>query len=184
METKEVIRKETIRRLQDQDPHLREERSLSIQKKLLSNEGFEVARTVMIYVSLPTEVNTGYFIKKALERGKKVVVPYIEPNSNTIIATELKTIEDLEKGPLGIYQPKEGLKDKIPIGEIDLLVVPAIAYDKSNMRLGRGKGYYDRFLSRVELNSVKTIGVAFNFQIIDYLPRDPHDKPVSLVITD
>ena len=184
METKESIRKETIRRLRDQDPRLREERSIKIQKKLLSDEGFKVAGTVMSYVSLPTEVNTEYFNKTALEQRKKVVVPYIGPNSNTIVAAELKRIEDLEKGPFGIYQPKDGTTNKIPAEEIDLVIVPAIAYDEDNVRLGRGKGYYDRFLSGQGSILEKTIGLAFSFQVFEHLPRGPHDRPVSRVITD
>ena len=68
--------------------------------------------------------------------------------------------------------------------EIDLIVVPAIAYDKANMRLGRGKGYYDNFLGAEELRSTPAIGLAFHFQVVDLLPSDSHDIPVSRVITD
>ena len=181
---KEEIRKETIRRLRDQDPSLREERSRKAQEKLLSCEEFRVSKTVMTYVSLPEEVNTNYLNTEALKRGKRVAVPYIEPHGQTIIASELSEIEHLEKGPFGIYQPKDGFARTIPLKEIDLVVVPAVAYDKKNMRLGRGKGYYDKFLAREELSSIKTIGLAFHFQIVDSLPPDPHDRPVSRVITD
>ena len=182
---KEEIRKEIIRRLRDQDPSLREQRSRRIQEELLSSGEFRVSRTVMTYVSLPTEVDTYYFIEEALKRGKRVAVPYIEPQDQTITASELTEIEDLEKGPFGIYQPKEGLAGrKIPLEEIDLIVVPAIAYGTGNMRLGRGKGYFDRFLAREDLSPAKTIGLAFHFQVIDTLPSAPHDRPVLRVITD
>ena len=183
-ERKEEIRKEKLRRLRDQKPSLREERSRKIQEELLSSEEFRVSKTVMTYVSLPLEVNTCYFNEEALKRGKRVAVPYIEPNSQTIIASELTAIENLEKGPFGIYQPKKGLAGTIPLGEIDLVVVPLIAYDTKNMRLGRGKGYYDRFLANRDLSPAKTIGLAFHFQVTDSLPPDPHDRPVSRVITD
>jgi len=183
-ERKEEIRKEKIRRLRGQGPSLREERSRKIQEKLLSSEEFRAARTVMTYVSLPTEVDTYYLNEEALKQGKRVAVPYIEPNSQTIIASELTAIKNLEKGPFGIYQPKEGLAGTIPLREIDLVVVPLIAYDKKNMRLGRGKGYYDRFLASKDLSSAKAIGLAFHFQAADSLPSDPHDRPVSRVITD
>ena len=184
IEKKKEIRKEIIRRLVDQSPELREERSRNIIDKLLLSEEFKVASTVMTYVSLPTEVSTEYLNQEALKQGKKVAVPYIEPETNELIASEITTIECLKKGPLGIYQPTEDLVKRIPLEEIDLIIVPAIAYDANNLRLGRGKGYYDRFLSEGSLASVKTVGLAFNFQIVDSLPITSHDIPVGKVITD
>jgi len=170
--------------LREQEPSLREERSRKIQQKLLSCEEFRASKIVMTYVSLPSEVDTTYFNKKALEQGKRVVVPYIDTANQRIIASELSSAGCLVKGPLGIYQPEDGLAGTIPLKEIDLIVVPGIAYDKRNMRLGRGKGYYDRFLANEELSSATTIGLAFRFQIVDSLSFDPHDKPVFRVLTD
>ena len=178
------IRKEINRHLRDQDPSLRAERSAKIQEKLLVSEEYKASRVVMMYVSMPTEVSTEHLIKESLKQGKRVAVPYIGTNDLEITASEIKTIEDLEEGPYGIYQPKEGLKSVIALKDIDLIVVPAIAYDRDNRRLGRGKGYYDRFLSQPDLESAVTIGLAFNFQILDSLPTDPHDIPVARVITD
>lgn len=183
-EQKRERRKEIRRRLRDQGPLLRAERSRMIQEKLLSCDEFRASRTVMTYVSLPTEVDTYYLNEEALKQGKRVAVPYIEPDDPTIIASELTAIECLEEGPYGICQPKSGLDRPIPLKEIDLIVVPAIAFDKSNMRLGRGKGYYDNFLANRDLSGSKTIGLAFHFQVVDHLPSDPHDRPVSRVITD
>ena len=138
----------------------------------------------MTYVSLPTEVNTDMLNKEAMKQGKRVVVPYLGPDSNIITASELTSIDDMEKGPFGIRQPKKGLAGAIPLKEIDLIVVPAIAYDKKNMRLGRGKGCYDTFLASVDLSSATTIGLAFRFQILNDLPADSHDRPVTRVITE
>ncbi|MDD4956991.1 MAG: 5-formyltetrahydrofolate cyclo-ligase [Candidatus Omnitrophica bacterium] len=181
---KEEIRKEMIRRLKGQAPSARDKKSLKIQKEVLASEEFKGSRTVMAYVSLPSEVGTDQFIQEAMERGKRIVVPYIGPDDQRIIASELTSVEELEKGPFGISQPGQGRFKAIPLKEIDLIVVPAIAYDKKNMRLGRGKGYYDRFLAEEGLSSANTIGVAFNFQIVDEIPSDPHDRPVQRVITD
>ncbi|MFH1878236.1 MAG: 5-formyltetrahydrofolate cyclo-ligase [Candidatus Omnitrophota bacterium] len=184
IERKEEIRKEINRRLREQDPLIREEKSGKIQKKLLTLHEFQACRTVMLYVSLPAEVDTRGILEEALKQGKRVVVPYIGRDSREITASELKAMEYLEKGPLGIFQPGESFLNKVPLKEIDLIVVPGIAYDKKNMRLGRGKGYYDRFLSNEELLFSDTIGIAFSFQVVDALPVCPHDRPVSMVITD
>lgn len=170
--------------MHDQAPSLIEERSRKIQEKLLGSEEFKAGSLIMTYVSLPAEVDTHYLNKTALEEGKRVAVPYLDPGDRSMTVVEITSMDRLEKGPFGIYQPKEGLFKKISLKEIDLIVVPAIAYDRKNIRLGRGKGYYDRFLSSPELSSSKTIGLAFQFQVLDSLPSDLHDKPVLRVITD
>ena len=181
---KEELRKELFRRLREQEPSQRKERSEIIQKKLLSCEEFQDSKTVMIYVSLPTEVSTERCIREALRQGKRLAVPYIEPQGTEIIAFELNSMEYLEKGPFGIYQPRKDLGKSVPLKEIDVIVVPAVAFDKKNMRLGRGKGYYDRFLSNEQLAGASTVGLAYNFQIVDSVPSDSYDIPVSRVITD
>ena len=82
----------------------------------------------------------------------------------------------------GIYQPRKGHVKEVPLQDIDLIVVPGIAVDKNNVRLGRGHGYYDRFLCAVP-NHTRTIGLAFDFQVVEYLPQDSHDVPVWKTIT-
>ncbi len=138
----------------------------------------------MTYVSMPTEVDTYYLNEEALKQGKRIIVPYIDPETHEMIATELLSLNYLKEGPFGIYQPEGGLVKPVPLKEIDLVVVPAIAYDKKNMRLGRGKGYYDRFLAGARPSGTKIVGLAFHFQVVDVLPSDPHDKSVFRVITD
>ncbi|MGB2629802.1 MAG: 5-formyltetrahydrofolate cyclo-ligase [Candidatus Omnitrophota bacterium] len=181
--SKEEIRKELIRQLREQDPSLRKDRSRKVQDELLSSLEFKESRVVMAYVSLPTEVDTHYFIRKMLERGKKLAVPCINTVSQSIIASELTSIDELVEGPFGIHEPENGPAKAVPLKEIDLIVVPGIAFDRQNMRLGRGKGYFDRFLANEELSSSKTIGLAFSFQIVDALPVDAHDRPVHRVIS-
>ena len=181
---KDEIRKEIKRLLLAQDASAREEKSRVIREKLLASEEFRKSRTVMTYVSLPSEVDTSRFNEEALKRGKRVAVPYLGTADQEILASEITSVDSLVKGPFGIFEPKDGGKRTIPLEEIDLIVVPAIAFDRNNMRLGRGKGYYDRFLSRPDLTSTKTIGIAYSFQITDPLPQDPHDRPVHRVLTD
>jgi 5-formyltetrahydrofolate cyclo-ligase len=181
---KEEIRKEIFSKLREQDPSLWRERSRKVQEKLLSSNEYQNSKVVMAYVSLPTEVDTQEIIKETLERGKKLAVPSIDTVSQTMVATELTSIDDLAEGHFGIKEPKDGPAGAIKPEEIDLIVVPGRAFDKKNMRLGRGKGYYDKFLANKDLSSAKTIGLAFEFQVIDSLPSDPHDVPVYRVITE
>ena len=167
-----------------QDPSSRALRSRIIQEKVFSSDDFRDSSVIMMYVSMPAEVDTYEIIKKSLEEGKRVVVPYVDTTNQTMVASELLSINDLVEGPFGIKQPKDGPARSVQLEEIDLIVVPGIAFDKKNMRLGRGKGYYDHFLAAKELSSAKTIGLAFRFQVLESIPVLPHDKPVSRVISD
>ena len=170
--------------MRSQDLGERKIKSHEIKRRLFKDRDFQAAESVMFYISLDYEVNTRGMIEEAIRSGKRVIVPYIGTDKKTITATQITNIKNLKKGPFGIYQPEKDSVKEIPLKEIDLIVVPAIAYGTDNVRLGRGKGYYDKFLASKELSSVHTIGLAFHFQIIDFLPTDPHDRPVDKVITD
>jgi len=157
-------------------------KSNKIMKKLFSSREFKKAQIVMFYASKAEEVNTYTMIDEALKMGKKVALPHCT-SQKTIIPKEITSKDkDLEKGEYGVYEPKERCNNIEP-KDIDLVIVPGLAFDKKNIRLGRGKGYYDRFLKDLP-ERISSIGVAFDFQIIGTLPKDSHDVPVSKVITD
>jgi 5-formyltetrahydrofolate cyclo-ligase len=100
-----------------------------------------------------------------------------------LIAGEIKDrAMDLERQHFGIYQPRQGHAREVPLHDIDLVVVPGVAFDKNNVRLGRGHGYYDKFLSGLP-EDTKAIGLAFDFQVVEHLPKDSHDIPVWKTIT-
>ena len=165
------------------DRSLRTENGLKIQKKLIETEEFKRAKCIMSYVSILEEVSTDYLNSKILESGKKLAVPYIDINKKEMHASMIRTLKDLSDGPLGTKVPKDGLNNIVFLEEIDLIVVPAVAYDKNNNRLGRGGGYYDSFLSNLTGNT-RTIGLAFKCQLVDSLPLADHDIPVNMVISD
>lgn len=181
---KQLIRKKITRTLREQGPELRSRKSRAITNKIIASEQFERSGTVMVYVSLPTEVDTTEIIKEAWERGKRVAVPFIEEKDRKMLkVSELSSFEDLTSGLMGTKQPSDELIKPIPDKEIDLVLVPAIAFDRQNNRLGRGGGHYDRFLASTELDAF-TAGLAFRCQIVDDLPKDPHDIAVDLVISE
>ena len=154
-----------------------------IKGKLFNEEVFKNASVVMFYVSLKDEVNTFNMIDEAIKTGKRVCVPVILKEEKRLIAGEIKDrAMDLERQHFGIYQPKKGHAREVPLHNIDLVVVPGIAFDKDNVRLGRGHGYYDRFLSGLP-KGTRTIGLAFDFQVVEHLPKDSHDIPVWKTIT-
>jgi len=161
----------------------KKQKSGIIKDKLFNEKAFKEAKVVMFYVSLKDEVSTLSMIDEAIKIGKRVCVPVIIKEEKRLIAGEIKDrTMDLERQHFGIYQPKAGHVKEVPLEDIDVIVVPGIAFDKKNVRLGRGHGYYDRFLCALP-NDTKTIGLAFDFQVLEDLPKDSHDIPVWKTIT-
>lgn len=178
---KHRIRKEIRGKLGLQSKEERAEKSALVKEKLFRLEEFKKAECVMFYVSLPEEVDTSEMIGEALKAGKKVCVPITIEDSRSLVASEIDESSILEKGPCGTRQPKESDLRPVPLEDIDLVVVPGVAFDCCNVRLGRGHGYYDRFLKLLPKDTV-TIGLAFDFQLVEGLPKDSHDVPVSKTI--
>jgi len=179
---KHKIRQEIGARIKAYSELEKARKSVIIKDRLFKEKEFDKAQVVMFYVSLKDEVDTLMMIDEAIGTGKRVCVPVILKEEKKLIAAEIKDRkEDLERQHFGICQPKAGKVREVPLRDIDLVIVPGVAFDKKNVRLGRGHGYYDRFM-RCLPASTKTIGLAFDFQVVDRLPQDPHDVPVCKVI--
>jgi 5-formyltetrahydrofolate cyclo-ligase len=143
---------------------------------------FAEARTVMLYVPIPGELDCLAAVRAGWERGKTVLVPRVSPSQAGVMhAIRIDSEDDLEPGSYGIREPREGTP--WPLDEIDMIVVPALAFDRAGHRLGRGGGFYDRFLARRSAGSV-ACGVGFSLQIAPELPREAHDQPLDMVVTD
>ena len=185
MEAKKALRKKMKLKIESQKVSERRQRSSVIHKKLFSNEDFLKSKCLMLYCSRGTgEVETGPIIKKALKAGKKVVLPVTLVRDKNIKPVYLKDIRRLEKGPYGIYEPRGPLNKKpAALKDIDLVIVPGVAFDKNHNRIGRGEGYYDNFLRRFPKGRSK-IGLGFRFQLLDEVPATKRDIPLTGVITD
>ncbi|VAX37495.1 5-formyltetrahydrofolate cyclo-ligase [hydrothermal vent metagenome] len=158
-------------------------KSKVIQEKLFKLPEFYKSATIFFYASFGEEVETFEMMKQAKVLGKKIGLPKIARNKNFFIPAFVEYLDhDLEDGPFGIKQPKEGCT-QMSLEDIDLAVVPGVAFDKTNNRLGRGGGYYDRFLKQLPKDT-PTIGLAFDFQVVDTLLQEEHDISVSCVITN
>lgn len=133
--------------------------------------------TFMLYYPHRKEVDTRNLIKKLLTLRKNIALP-------KVMGMELKAvlIKDLDSLALGYAGIKEPIGQEILPKNIDLVVVPAVAYDKEGYRLGYGKGYYDRFLPKLRKDCIK-VGFAYDFQIVEKIPHQPYDFKVDMVIT-
>lgn len=153
------------------------ERSRKIQDNLFSLSQYANSRTIMFFVSFSSEVDTHEMIKEAL-KNKVVVVPKVVHHE--IEPSVIIDLGNLVPGRFGILEPIEIMK--IAYKNIDLVLVPGIAFDREGNRIGYGFGHYDRFLAKVP-KAIK-IGLAFDFQIVDHIPKETHDVAVDFIVTE
>lgn len=151
--------------------------SRAIMNRLFEMEEYKEANHVMFYVSYDNEVKTHEMIIKTLSSPKKVSVPLLEKEK--IIPVEIRRWDELKPGAYGILEPRHKKESKI--SEIELVVVPGVAFEEGGYRIGHGLGCYDDFLKKVK--GLK-IGLAFEFQIIPEIPREEHDVSVDKIITE
>ena len=153
------------------------EKSNKIKNNLFSFNQYKKAKTIMFFVSFNSEVNTHEMIKDAL-KSKTVVVPKVV--NHEIEPSIIIDFESLVHGKFGVLEPIETMR--VAYKNIELVLVPGIVFDKRGHRIGYGYGYYDKFLKKVP--KAFKIGLAFDFQVIDKIPKEQYDMPVDLIITE
>jgi 5-formyltetrahydrofolate cyclo-ligase len=175
-------RQEIKNRLIHLDPQARVEKSKQICRNLTSMEEFRKAATVMMYLSTAYEVDTTAAILHCWQQGKTVVVPKVSWQQRHMIPVEINSLEaGIATGTYGLRNPTTGRP--MPAEDIDLIVTPLLAFDKKGNRLGRGGGYYDRFLASEGLRAI-ICGLAFSEQMVDDVPTEAHDVPLEFVVTE
>jgi 5-formyltetrahydrofolate cyclo-ligase len=176
--TKKIIRSKILARLKTHKEEDRNRKSKIIQKKLLRTLAFHRAKTIMFFNSLSGEVDTQEMIEQAHSLGKKIAVP-ITCGRGLIKPALLRRGMSMVCGRYGIREP--ATRRFISLRNIDLVIVPGVAFDKQGNRLGRGKGYYDAFLHKLPKTAI-SIGLAFDFQILPLVPTTPSDMRVNKVL--
>jgi 5-formyltetrahydrofolate cyclo-ligase len=138
------------------------------------------AQTILFYAPLPDEPDIWPLLAVTGGAGKQVFLPRFLADTTTYTACQIKTPEtDLQLGQFGIREPTESCP-QIPLNRLDLILVPGVAFDLHGRRLGRGKGFYDRLLAAVRGT---TCGVAFDEQIVNEVPVEPHDVLLNCILT-
>ncbi|MBP3712700.1 MAG: 5-formyltetrahydrofolate cyclo-ligase [Bacteroidaceae bacterium] len=145
---------------------------------VLASAWWREAGTLLLYYPLADEVDVRLLIRVAFESGKRVLLPVVRGDE-----LELRLYEgeaSLMEGAFGIMEPTGPLFPSEQYGEIELAIIPGMAFDRSGHRLGRGRGYYDRLLPR--LPEARLVGVCFSFQLLDEVPADSHDVSMQEVM--
>ena len=173
MEKSDIRRKIKALRtmLSDEDKNSAAE---EVFEQLEKTAAFLLADKILMYHSLPDELQTIAFLKK-WGSSKKFFLPRVNGVNLDILPYDQSRLE------LGSFQIEEPTGDDLTDpAEIELIIVPAVAFDRNGNRLGRGKGFYDRLLQTTRATK---IGVGYDFQLIEEIPAEPHDVPMDMVIT-
>lgn len=165
------------------DEQARHEASVRACRRAADLEEFQHANVIMLYMPLPGEVDLTSLALRCFQSGKTVCVPRVDWIRRDMSPVEALSFDDrvMDVDEHGVRVPR----DQRPIDPslIDLAVVPGLAFDATGHRLGRGGGYYDRFLRRLHPKAL-LVGLAFDMQIVDEVPVNDRDVPVDVVATD
>lgn len=178
--------RQRLREIQNRlDPQWIRQASQSIQDTIRHLPEYRTARAVMSYVSMGKEVQTHQLLSAMQEDGKIVVIPWCKGDDLRLF--RFTTFDELERGTLGILEPRIAFRlqhDRLfGSQDLDLILVPGLGFDRHGNRLGRGRGYYDRFLKTVPPNAVR-VGLSFECQLVEAIPASPDDEQVDLIVTE
>lgn len=189
--TKNEIRKLVKQQIKNISSEQKVEYSAIICKKIIESKEFLEADVVLCFMALPDEPNIWDVINQAFNSNKRVAIPRIKSGTSQMDFYLLKSDEDLQNqfisGSYNILEPKDDLeKFKFCDEEKTLFLIPGVAFTNDGNRLGRGKGFYDIYLSKIIENCRKKnccfMGVCFDVQKMDFLPTDIHDVKMDKVI--
>ncbi len=162
----------------------RKKKSRVILNKLVKLSAYRRARTVCFFVGMPTEVDTCPMIQHAIDHGKRVLLPLVNLETKALKLYEVRDLKsDMRPGPFGILEPDPKITKRVSPKKADCVLVPGLAFDLKNRRLGRGAGFYDRFLKKLRPRTPK-IGLAFSFQVVSEVPHEKHDVTLDRVLTE
>jgi 5-formyltetrahydrofolate cyclo-ligase len=178
--TKATLRSEIRAISKKNSPEKRAATSVQLCAKLKGQAFFQTAATVLFFAPLPTEVDLWPLLEESFGTEKIVALPRFDSTSQSYIACRVQSLRDeIISGQFSIREPHKNCAE-IPSREIDLILVPGIAFDLHGRRLGQGKGFYDRLLTGIR--GVKC-GIAFDEQIVEKIPIEPHDVRMDFILT-
>jgi len=173
---KHIIRQQLLARRRRLDEAACRDLSLQIQQRLIDSDCFSRAATLALYSPVHNEVRTDRLLRVAQTLGKRICYPRVCGEQLRFVA--IGSAADLQSGTFGVAEPTSG--PVLSVEQIDLIVVPGVAFDRSGFRLGYGKGFYDRELSRKGCDAI-SVGLCYGFQICPTLPIEAHDQALDFL---
>ena len=180
--SKEMVRQQISDRLNALSDRDIQQKSAQACKHLCELDEFKHAQVIMIYLSLPREIDTSAAILEAFHTGKKVLVPKMIWQDRKLIPVVIETLNcEMEIGRFGLRNPTT--HQTLPVSSIELVVIPGLGFDESGNRIGRGAGFYDRFLADNPFSGIRC-GLAFEEQLLKTIPVSHHDMCLDLLVTE
>ncbi len=155
----------------------------SIVATILDLPAYETAHVVLAYASFGSELRTDELLRRALADGKTLLLPRVERGGLGLYEVR-DPARDLEPGTWGIREPRPDRCPPAAPGGVGFAFIPGVAFDRRARRLGYGGGFYDRLLAGGLPEGTPLVSGAFEVQVVDEVPTDPHDAPVDLVVTE
>lgn len=181
---KSSLRKSMLKKRRSLSNEEVKKKSEIIISRLMDLDVFKKSKTIMVYLSFKNEVDTYELIEWCFKHNKSVVAPYNIPSEKKIIPCKIKNLDDnIQTSSLGVLEPNIQVVKEVDLNNIDLIIVPGVAFDKNRNRLGFGGGYYDRFLSR-RTKSTPAAAICYDFQLVDEVPIGDFDIPMDMIITE
>jgi 5-formyltetrahydrofolate cyclo-ligase len=181
---KSEIRRSTVARRDALSKKQRAEKSAAIMKRLFEFANFLESKIVLFYLSHKSEVDTEPMIHKALALEKIIALPLIDGEKREIIPLKIDNLDrDTQPGYRGIREPISRRCKQIPVQQVNLAIIPGIAFDERGGRIGYGTGFYDRFIPNLDITTRK-VALAFECQIVPQIPMEPHDRYTDIIITE
>jgi len=174
------IRKELLEKRNKLSTYEILKKSNKILEKLKGLEEFSKASVFACYISFGSEVYTHGLIKEYVER-KKVLVPVVNKESKEIFLAHIKSWKELDSGAYGILEPRKEFLRPVGYNEVEVIIVPGIAFDENGNRIGYGEGYFDKLLGNI--NAFK-IALAYDFQVLKKIPNEKHDIKMDIIVTE
>lgn len=182
---KAELRRRVLARRDTLDPAARARASTRIHARLGGLDAVRSARTLLAYAAIGSEVDLDPLLRTTIAAGVGVFLPYVErlspPDLGIVRVRDLD--RELAPGRLGIREPDPGRRRGARVDRLDVVLVPGVAFDARGWRLGHGAGFYDRLLPRLR-PATTVIAVAFEAQIVDAVPHEPHDVPIPTIVTE
>lgn len=173
--------RQRLRHVRDRvHPSTRECTARAAAEHLFASPLVQGTRTIMLYSSIKSEVDTRWLMEASKEQGMRIALPRVDREQWRIEAVWVDKPDDLEPGTMGILEPKAQLPAVSP-SVLDLIIVPGLGFDRRGYRLGYGAGHYDQFLPKADRATL--VGLTYDACLVDSIPRESHDQPVQFILT-
>jgi 5-formyltetrahydrofolate cyclo-ligase len=159
------------------------ERSITIERRLLASAAYRAAHTIVLYAAKDHEVATDLIFAEAIVSDRRVLFPRVVCGTRSLALARVRSLKELQGGAYGLLEPTGA--ETVPLAALGaaLVCVPGLGFTREGLRLGRGGGYYDRFLAATE-GSTTTVGLAFAFQVLDRIPQSPSDRRLNSIVSE